>query len=131
MKKISIAVILALFFLGVNTYSGFSEETPASNKTVTKTADVNKDGKPDVTYYSDGAYVTKAEADTNFDGKPDVTVYLKDGKFDSAEVDTDYNGTVDKKFTDANGFNKWLNDNHPGFNDELNKKDWTFNALKF
>ncbi len=131
MKNICAIVILLLFFSCVNTYSGYAQATTAPKEITTKTYDVNKDGKPDVTYYSDGKYVAKAEADTNYDGKPDVTVFTKDGKFESAQVDTDYNGTADKQINDVKEFNKWLNRNHPDFNDRLNKDDWRFDLADF
>lgn len=131
MKKIGIIFVCAFFFLCLNGYLGYCADGPACNKTVAKAVDVNKDGKPDVNYYSDGEYVTKVEADTNYDGKPDVTVHVKNGKFESAESDIDYNGTPETKFTDAGGFNKWLNANHPDFNKELVKQDWRVKALEF
>ena len=134
MKNMSGIVILLLVFSGINIYLAYSQVTsvtPTPKEAAAKTYDVNKDGKPDVTYYSDGKYITKVEADTNRDGKPDVTVHTKDGKFESAEVDTNYDGKTEKKFSDANAFNKWLNENHPDFNDKLNRADWQFDLNKF
>jgi len=131
LKNTGITVILSLVFLCINTYSSHCEVPVTGVVTVIKTLDVNKDGKPDVIYQGDGKYVTKVEADTNFDGKPDITVHVKEGKFESAEVDTNYDGKIEKKFTDVKEFNKWLNQNHPDFNDKLNRRDWKFNALKF
>ncbi len=133
MRQISVIVILLLVFFCANIYLGYSQVpvTPVSQKPEIKTVDVNKDGKPDVTYYSDGKYVSKIEADTNYDGKPDVTVHLKNGKFQSAEVDTNYDGKPDKKFSDVAEFNKWLNENKPDFKDQLNRPDWQFDLLKF
>lgn len=90
-----------------------------------KTVDVNKDGKPDVTYQQVEEFATKVEADTNYDGRPDVTVYVENGKLDSAEVDTDYDGKVDKKFKDPAQFKKWINENRPNFNDTLGWDDWS------
>lgn len=90
----------------------------------TSTCDVNRDGKPDVTYYSEGEYISKVEADTNYDGKTDVIVNIKDGKFHSAEADTDHNGTVDEKFTSRSSFVNWLNADSPEFKDKLDKTDW-------
>jgi hypothetical protein len=58
-------------------------------------------------------------------------VHLKDGKFDSAEVDTNYDGKVEKKFNNAQGFDKWLNEKHPEFQDKLNRPDWQFDLLNF
>ncbi|MFA5114809.1 MAG: hypothetical protein WC469_01925 [Candidatus Omnitrophota bacterium] len=120
---------LAFFLLSVNL--GCSHITPRQQMTVAGTSDVNKDGKPDVTYYKDGEYISKIEADTNYDGKPDVTVHIKGGKFESAEVDEDYNGTVDERFNDVKDFNKWLNSHHPDFNNKLNKPDWRVNLANF
>lgn len=90
-----------------------------------KTVDVNKDGKPDVTYQQVEGFATKVEADTNYDGKPDVVVYVENGKFDSAEVDTDYDGRADKQFNDSSQFNKWVNENRSDFNDSLGWDDWS------
>ncbi|MFA5286824.1 MAG: DUF6802 family protein [Candidatus Omnitrophota bacterium] len=90
-----------------------------------KTVDINKDGKPDVTYQQAEEFATKVEADTNYDGKPDVVVYVENGKFDSAEVDTDYDGKVDKQFNDSAQFKKWVNENRPDFNDSLGWDDWS------
>ncbi|MDD5165899.1 MAG: hypothetical protein PHQ57_00710 [Candidatus Omnitrophica bacterium] len=135
MKKEASAAIIFLFALFcLNIYSGYCQVqvTPAiPAKGEIKTFDVNKDGNPDVTYYTDGKYVTKAEADTNYDGKPDVVVYTKDGKFESAEVDTNYDGKTEKKFSDVKAFNEWLNENSPDFNDHLNRPDWDIALLKF
>jgi len=131
MKKIGTIIACLLLLLCLNAYSGYCEDGPASNKKVAKTVDVNKDGKPDVTYYSEGENVTEVDADTNYDGKPDIIVHVKDGKFKSAEADTDYNGTMETKFTDAGGFNKWINANHPEFAKELVKQDWRIKVKQF
>ena len=132
MKKAGISVVLLLVFFYLSMHSAYPQAVTAATKKVqTKTADVNKDGRPDVTYYSDGKYANKIEADTNYDGKPDMIVHTKDGKFESAEADTDYNGTMDKKFSDVKEFNKWLNEKHPDFKDKLNRADWRFDAIKF
>lgn len=131
MKRIGVIFGCLLFFLCVNVYLCYSEGEPAANKKVVKEVDVNKDGKPEVVYYGDAKNVTEVEADTNYDGKPDVKVHIKDGKFESAEADTDYNGTMETKFTDAGGFNKWVNEKHPGFEKELVKQDWRVEAAKF
>ncbi len=137
MKKVSIIFVLLAVFFCMNIYSGYSQVvpasqiTPASTKIETRTSDVNNDGKPDVTYYSDGKYVSKAEADTNYDGKPDITLYTENGKFKSAEVDTNYDGKIDKEFNDVSEFNKWLNENHSDFEDRLNKANWQFNLISF
>ncbi len=133
MRKITITVILLIVFLSLNSYLCYCEELVSPlMKPEVRTLDLNKDGKPDVTYYSnDGKNVTKVEADTNFDGKPDIKVNVKDGKFNSAEVDTNYDGKIEKKFTTSTDFGKWLNKNHPDLNDKLNRPDWTFKALKF
>jgi len=133
MSKIGLVIILLGIFFCANIYSGYSQVpvAPAPAQTQVKTADVNKDGKPDVTYHHDGKYVSKVEADTNFDGKPDVTVKLKDGKFESAEADTDYNGKPDKKFSSSKEFNEWVNREHPDFKDKLNRPDWDVTLLKF
>ncbi|MFA6378693.1 MAG: hypothetical protein WCX16_02805 [Candidatus Omnitrophota bacterium] len=94
-------------------------------------ADVNKDGVADVTYYSDGQQVTKAQADTNYDGKADITVHVEDGKFKSAEVDADYDGTPDKQFTNADEFKAWINANKPDFQESLGWSDWSTAPIKF
>ena len=131
MKKIYIVTIFLSFFFCVNTFIGYGEDIPVTKTQEIKTYDVNKDNKPDVTYFKDGENISMAEADTNNDGKPDVIIYLKDGKFDSADVDTDYNGTFEKKFTDVSEFNKWLNDKHSDFNEHLNRANWQFALLNF
>ena len=131
MKKDSIIVVFLWVFFCAKFYLAYPQVTSASKKVETKSYDVNKDGRPDVTYYSDGKYIAKAEADTNYDGKPDVVVYAKDGKFESAEVDTNYDGKTDKKLSDVKTFNSWLNENHPDFNDKLNRADWEVKLLKF
>ncbi len=133
MKQVSRVFACALVFWCFRLYSGYTQTAPepATVSMQTKTVDVNKDGKPDVTYYGDGKYVTEVQADTNYDGKSDVVVHLKDGKFQSAEADTDYNGTMDKKFSDVKEFNQWLNKNNPAFEEELNRPDWQFNLLQF
>ncbi len=131
MKKISFTVVSLLAFFCINIYPAYSQEAPVSAGTIAKAYDVNNDGAPDVSYYSDGKYVTRAEADTNYDGKPDVIVHTKDGKFDSAEADTDYDGKPDTKFTDTESFNKWLNENKPDFNDKLNRADWQLDLIRF
>ena len=97
----------------------------------TKAVDINNDGKAEVTYYSDGKQVTKAQADTNKDGKPDVTVNVKDGKFQSAEVDTNNDGKVDKNFKDLKSFDDWLNQNHPDYDRTLNRGDWSMESVGF
>jgi len=88
-----------------------------------KTTDINKDGTADITYYSDGKYITKIQADTNYDGKPDIIINIKDGKFESAEIDTDYDGKFDKKINDAAEFKKWVNKNDPDFESYLDQRD--------
>jgi len=131
MKSFGIVFVIALVLFCAKCYLAYSEVVPAYNIIQTTTVDVNKDGKPDVTYYGEGKYVTRVEADTNYDGKPDVVMHIKDGKFESAEADTNYDGKTDKKFTDANAFNKWLNKHKPDFEDKLNRPDWRFEMMKF
>jgi len=123
--------VCALAFFCLAACPVYAQEVTGVSVVQTKTVDINKDGKPDVTYYSDGKYATKVEADTNYDGKPDIVVQTKDGKFESAQADTDYNGTMDKKFTNAGEFNQWLKKNHPDLNDKLNRSNWEFAAIKF
>jgi len=130
MKTIALCILCAVLILSCGIYSVYSEDT-ACKPTQTKTVDVNKDGKPDVTYYHDGTNITKAEADTNYDGKPDVTVYAEDGKFKSAEADTDYDGKTDKTFSDTAEFNKWLNENRPDYKDHLGWEEWKVGLIKF
>jgi uncharacterized protein YdeI (BOF family) len=96
-----------------------------------KSVDINKDGKTDVNYYREGDFVGKAEADTHNDGTPDIIVHTKDGKFESAEVDTDNDGTPDKKFTDQGEFTKWVNENNPDYEKELNRPDWQWKLVDF
>ncbi|MDP3142349.1 MAG: hypothetical protein Q8N14_00155 [Candidatus Omnitrophota bacterium] len=130
-KAIFLMFVFAITLFGLKVYAEDSQAIQNAPVVQTKTVDINKDGKPDVTYYHDEKYVTKVEADTNYDGKPDVAVYTENGKFKSAEADTDYNGSTDKKFDDAAAFNKWLSENKPDFQDSLNPPDWTFPLLKF
>lgn len=123
-RIISVTVFVAMIFcLGI--CSVYAQEASSVQALETKTVDINKDGKPDVTYYHDGKNVTKAEADTNYDGKPDVTVYTEDGKFKSAEADTNYDGKTDKEFTDVKKFNEWLNKDNAEFRDSLTWDDWS------
>lgn len=125
MKRFSRIYIILFFLICISACCGYAQVAPATQGAVVKAVDVNEDGKPDVSYYSqDNKYISKVEADTNYDGKPDVVVHLKDGKFDSAEVDTNYDGKTDKKFSDVNDFNKWLNENNPNFSGHLNRGDW-------
>lgn len=91
------------------------------------TADINKDGKADVSYYGDGKNVTRIEADTNYNGQPDVVVNVKEGKFESAEVDTDHNGSLDKKFNDATQFKQWVNESRPEFKQTIGRDNWFLN----
>jgi hypothetical protein len=72
MKEISRVIILLSVFFFANIYSGYSQSRVASvpMKQETKTLDVNKDGRPDVIYYSDGKHVSKIEADTNYKANP-------------------------------------------------------------
>lgn len=123
-RYIGAAALLLLF-------AGLGIGLAVAEGDLTREYDVNHDGTADVTYFSDGEYVTKVEADTNYDGVPDVTVNIKDGQFESAEADTDFNGTPDTKFTNAAEFNNWLNDNRPDFSNALGKTDWQFNLLQF
>jgi len=126
MKGISGVVIVLLVFFCLNVNLGYCGGLPLDSiEAVTKTVDINKDGKPDVTYYSDGKYIARAEADTNYDGKPDVVVYAENGKFKSAEVETNYDGKPDKKFDNSAQFKKWVNENHPDFNDSLGWDDYS------
>ncbi len=112
-KVISVVFLCILFF------------SVAVQASEIRTIDVNKDGKPDVTYEKREEFATKVSADTNYDGNPDVVVYVENGKFDSAEVDTDYDGKVDKKFTDQAQFKQWVNNNRPDFNDSLGWEEWS------
>jgi hypothetical protein len=129
MKKL-IVLILSGLFCSVF-YAGYAEVAPLASQAGVKTVDMNKDGNPDVIYYSDGRYVGKVEADTNYDGKPDITMHIKGGKFESAEIDTNHDGKPEKKISDVAEFNKWLNDNEPDYYDSLNQPDWQFDLLKF
>jgi hypothetical protein len=131
MKKIGVSAIFLLIIFCVNIYLGYCQAPLDAAAIETKAVDVNKDGKPDVTYYSDGKYATKVEADTNYDGKPDITIKTKDGKFESAEVDTNYDGKTDKKFTDSKEFSNWLNENNAAFKDQLDRANWEFALISF
>jgi len=119
MKGTGITVVFMFILFCLNVCLGCAQTAPIVTAPAPRTADVNKDGKPDITYHSDGKNVTKIEADTNLDGKPDVTVNLKDGKFESAEIDANQDGKVEKRYYDSNSFNEWINDNHPEFHDDL------------
>lgn len=129
MKRMSFCFIafLAVFCMTVPPIfaMGQAAQKPA------KTVDVNKDGKPDVSYYSDGKNITHIEADTNYNGQPDVVVNAKDGKFESAEIDTDHNGSLDKKFTDAAQFKQWVNENRPDFKESLCNPEGTVGMFRF
>jgi len=128
MKKISgiIVFILILFFV-----KAYAQEVALPKEALTRTADVNKDGSPDIIYHRDGKYVAKIEADSNYDGKPDIVVHAKDGKFASAEVDSNYDGKPDRKFSDLKAFNQWLNANNQDFYKQLNSRDWDLKLLEF
>ena len=129
MQRMILMAMTVMIFAG----AGISraQEVPASATAAIKTADVNKDGKADVTYFNDGTNVTKAEADTNFDGVPDIVVYVNNGQFASAEIDTDYNGSTDKKITDADQFKQWVNANRPAFNQTLVQPAWQIDRMNF
>lgn len=134
MIKYGIMVVFLLAFFCAGIYPAYSQAQiapvlPQSQEI--KTADVNKDGTPDVVYHREGKYTSKVEADTNYDGKYDITIYTKEGNFDSAEVDTDYDGQADKKFSDVKEFNQWVNEKRPDFEDQLNRPDWQFDLIKF
>jgi hypothetical protein len=109
----------------------YAQEAALPTGLLSRTTDVNKDGKPDITYYKDGEYIGKIEADTNYDGKPDIVVHAENGKFVSAEVDTDFDGKPDKNFSDTKAFNEWLNANNPDFSKQLNSRDWDATLLRF
>jgi len=126
MKKLDIIIIFVCILSGL-----FYLGCASTNMGVMKTADVNNDGNPDVTYYTDGKFVSKIEADTNYDGKTDVVVNLKDGKFQSAEADADHNGTMETRFNNLADFNKWVNRNDPAFSKKLNRPDWSVGSLEF
>jgi len=120
------------------TIFGYSQEIKIPNSVAQnqftpqiKSLDINKDSRPDITYFGGEKFVNKVEADTNYDGKNDILVHIKDGKFESAEADLDYDGKPDKKFDDQDAFKKWLNENRPDFKDALDKADWRFDLLKF
>lgn len=119
-----------LFCLAVHPlYLEAAEDVPPAEQA--KTADINKDGKADVTYYHDGEHINKVEADTDYDGKPDVVIYAEDGDFKSAEADTDYDGKPDKKFSDPAAFKEWLNKDRPAFKEALGWDDWSYAMINF
>jgi len=123
MKKniLGIIILLAVFYLSGSLAQAMGQAVEKPIKTV----DVNKDGKPDVSYYGDVKTTARIEADTNYDGQPDVIVNTKEGKFQSAEIDADYDGSFDTTITDANQFKQWINMNRPGFKQTLGKSDWS------
>jgi hypothetical protein len=137
MKKIDIVVALALVLSCVSVYLAYSQNAPVTKaqdtkaKEIIKTVDINNDGKPEVTYYCDGKYVTRAEADTNADCKPEIVVNLKDGKFKSAEAVTGKDGKTKTTFTDVKKFDDWLNETHPDFDRTLNRGDWSQESIRF
>jgi hypothetical protein len=120
MSRVFIVAVMVSFLFGC----------AIAQRGAVETVDVNNDGKPDIKYYSDGQYVSKAELDTNYDGKTDVVMNLKDGKFQSAEADTDYNGTMDKKFDNLAAFNAWLNKDNPEFFKKMSRNDWAFGYME-
>jgi hypothetical protein len=117
-------MVAALFCLGA--CLGCQSDS-AGKKSEIETVDVDKDGRPDVTYYRKGKYIAKTETDTNEDGKPDIVVHNIDGKFEWAEVDSDYDGTFDRTFTDEDEFKKWLKENRVQSDERL----WQFTLFKF
>lgn len=123
MKKVIFGIIMlfAVFCLNVSLAQAMGQTAQKP----TKTEDVNKDGKPDVSYYGDGKTTTRIEADTNYDGQPDVVVNTKEGNFQSAEIDTDHNGSLDTTITDASQFKQWINTNRPEFKQTLGRSDWS------
>ena len=129
MKRIFLIIAMALVLSCAAVYLVYAQGPAAAVKT--KAVDIDNDGKADVTYYSDGEQVTKAQADTNKDGKPDVTVDIKDGKFKSAEVDTNNDGKAEKNFNDLKSFDNWLNENHPDYDRTLNRGDWSMESVGF
>jgi len=131
MRSIGVVCIFVLVILCFGLNLSYSQIDSAAQTQQIKYADVNNDGTSDVTYYSDGKFVTKVEADTNYDGKSDVTVKVKDGVFQSAQADTDHDGKVDKEFSEDKDFRNWVNENHPDFNNKLNRANWQHSLLDF
>lgn len=132
MKIFSAIIIFLTSLFYVHIFDVYSQTVAPNPKDAQiKSLDMDKDGDAEVVYHSDGKYVSKVEADTNNDGKPDLTVNYKGGKFQSAEVDTNYDGKVDKKFNNNVEFNKWVNDTHPRYADEVQKDNVEFVNLKF
>lgn len=108
-----------------------------------RTADVNRDGHPDVwQYYDDSGALIRMVSDTNFDGRSDVEESYVNGhlvrratdrnfddrvdlvdEFDATTgehvrsvVDADFDGTADLLVLFANGkpvFSKWARDAYP------------------
>ena len=133
MRKACRIVVVLMTVFCLNVFLACAAAPAPDKAAQTKTADVNKDGKPDVTYHSnDGKNVTKIEADTNYDGKTDVIVNTKDGNFQSAQIDTDNNGSMDTEINDAAQFKQWINTNRPEFKETIGRSSWQeFGALQF
>lgn len=131
MKRSSIILFSIFIFLGLGIIMVSAQDTVAILEPQVKTTDINKDGTADITYYSDGKYITKIQADTNYDGTPDIVMHTKDGKFDSAEIDTNYDGKFDKKITNADEFKNWINKNDPSFEEHLTQRDWDATLFRF
>ncbi|MFA5157067.1 MAG: hypothetical protein WC532_06745 [Candidatus Omnitrophota bacterium] len=123
-------VVLALVGVFCVISAAYAETATIPDQPAIRKLDMNKDGKPDVAYYSDGKSIVAIKADTDHNGKLDVIVHLKDGQFDSAEIDNNNDGKSDQTFSNVDEFNKWLKDNHPDFYGYIGQPDWQFNLLK-
>lgn len=119
--------------------------TAVEKREKSRAMDTNKDGKPDVWYFSKDNKVYKVEVDSNKDGKPDVIhqrepdgkdailvdinkdgrsemlVTGKSGKFQSAVVDDNGDGKFDKIISNSSDFKTWLNSHDPAYKNALNK----------
>ena len=60
--------------------------------------DLNKDSKPDYSYYYKSGTVVSDEGDRNFDGKVDIWHFYKDGLRDRGESDDDFDRVVDSRY---------------------------------
>ncbi|MBN8217583.1 MAG: DUF2007 domain-containing protein [Spirochaetes bacterium] len=65
-------------------------------KSPIESADLNKDGKPDVFYRYQGGQLSRIEKDRDLDGKIDSVEFYEGGKLTRIEADNDYSGVFSK-----------------------------------
>ncbi len=138
-------VLVAFAFIGAGCATCQKKCAAPHKQMASKSVDTDKDGKPDVWYYSRNKQVYKVEVDTNKDGRPDITherqidgkdailidtdkdgradllITGKNGKFESAVVDDNKDGKFDRIITNADDFKKWVNAKDPGINVSIEK----------